>query len=850
MFIIGEVNIPFKKSEQDAMKQYVQDGGSIFFISDHYNADRNKNRWDSSEAMNGYRRGAWDNPAKGMSAEEAASPAMQGVQSNMTDVVAPSQAFGITSGVGSVSMHAGSTLAILDPVKAKGLVYVPQNVDAWGNAVDQGVYSGGGRAEGPYAAVSKLGAGKAAFIGDSSPVEDITPKYLREDNGAKKTTYDGFKGEANNSVFLVRTVQWLAHDESYTDFSQVPGLQLDQPTPLLPIEIPAQTTEPKPEPWSAPEPGYKWYDPTTFKPGSYGSTQQPPVDPVYKFVHQNTLPNAQTFQLRVVADNLPPGQTISDLSVGIYLTGGTQVAKFQNASGSWPTSYGYSTNFSMTANAAGHAYKDLTVQINPSVSGSANLRLKVAGSNTLTKAVSIANVPAEPLPDDETPVPEKISIAEARQAADNTLVTVEGVITSEPGAFGSQAFYIQDDTAGIYVFQNATGFHTGDVVSISAKKTVYNTEVELTDPVVLKKIGTANLPAPLVQSMLSEANQGQVVKLNNVAIQGYKTAAPAGSFEFNAVSESGSAYIRVDGRTGISFSEFQTLFPEGTLVNLTGISSIFRDVYQLKPLKLSDVELADAAAPVTTVAVSGVSGEGSYNKADVALSFTANDANGSGVKVTEYRLNGGEWTVVQGTVVVSAEGRNVIEYRSTDNAGNLELPQSVAVWIDATAPAIANVGSSAFYQTDSAVPLNVSATDSLSGVKSIAYALDGANIASIAEISPLSLSAGTHTLVVFAEDNAGNRAETAITLTVMMDLDHFAALIGIGEQNGWFKNHGTANSLRAKVSQLQREKPGNSRTAQLEALKKEISKHSGKHIDSAFADLLLSDLAYIESNGL
>jgi len=37
----------------------------------------------------------------------------------------------------------------------------------------KGVYNGGGRAQGPYAAVSKLGLGKAAFIGDSSPVEDV-----------------------------------------------------------------------------------------------------------------------------------------------------------------------------------------------------------------------------------------------------------------------------------------------------------------------------------------------------------------------------------------------------------------------------------------------------------------------------------------------------------------------------------------------------------------------------------------------------------------------------------------------------------------------------------------------------
>ena len=278
------------------MLQYVQNGGSIFFIADHYNADRNKNRWDASEVFNGYRRGAWTNPAKGMSVEESGSAAMQSVVSsdwlasnfgvrfrynaigdvNATSVVAPSQALGITSGVSSVAMHAGSTLAIIDPQKAKGIVYLPATSARWANAVDQGVYEGGGTAEGPFVAVSKVGAGKAGFIGDSSPVEDATPKYLREETGGSKTTYDGFK-EQNDATLLVNMVNWLSTHESYTNLSQVSGLTLDQPTSLLSMETPETSTEPQAEPWAAPASGYKWWDSSTFKAGSYGypsSSQQ------------------------------------------------------------------------------------------------------------------------------------------------------------------------------------------------------------------------------------------------------------------------------------------------------------------------------------------------------------------------------------------------------------------------------------------------------------------------------------------------------------------------------------------------------------------------------------------------
>lgn len=286
--VFPESNIPLKTTEQQAILSFVQGGGSVFFIADHYNADRNLNRWDAGEVFNGYRRGAFGNPTKGMGTAEANSAAMQGVTStdwlgtnfgirfrtnalgdvNATDIVAPSQAFGITAGVSAVAMHAGATLVVLDPTKAKGIVYLPVTTSKWASAVDQGNYAGGGRAEGPFVAVAKIGAGKAGFIGDSSAVEDATPKYKREDTGATKTTYAGWS-EVNDATLLTQMIDWLGIHESYTSLSQVAGLTLDSPTPLLAIDDPATSTEPQAEPWAAPPAGYLWYDQTTFASGSY-----------------------------------------------------------------------------------------------------------------------------------------------------------------------------------------------------------------------------------------------------------------------------------------------------------------------------------------------------------------------------------------------------------------------------------------------------------------------------------------------------------------------------------------------------------------------------------------------------
>nr|WP_232278748.1 DNA-binding protein [Paenibacillus sp. 481] len=413
VFVIPEPNIPYKTSEQAAMLQYVQTGGSILFVSDHYNADRNKNRWDASEVFNGYRRGAWENPAKGMSNEEASSVAMQGVAStdwladnfgvrfryngigNVTanHIVPSDQSFGITESVYGFAMHAGSTLAITNPKIAKGIIYLPPTQDKWGHAVDQGIYNGGGVAEGPYVSISKVLAGKAAFIGDSSPVEDITPKYLREENGQAKKTYDGFK-EVDDAKLLINLVNWLAKDEAYTSFEQVPGLQLDQPTALHSFEIPQNSTEPKAEPWAQPAAGYKWWDPSTFKKGSYGAsgggtTPTPNPDPTstYALSYPNAVTAGQPFQVTVNVNGGTPNATLQ-LKLGIYVTGGKQIGQVQNDNGTWPTSYGYQ-NVSVTTDAQGKVSKTINVRTNPLDVGGATIRLREGSKNLVTKAITV-----------------------------------------------------------------------------------------------------------------------------------------------------------------------------------------------------------------------------------------------------------------------------------------------------------------------------------------------------------------------------------------------------------------------------------------------------------------------------
>ncbi|ARU59917.1 hypothetical protein CBW65_01730 [Tumebacillus avium] len=867
VFVIGEANIPYKKSEQDAMLQYVQSGGSIFFVGDHYNADRNKNRWDANEVFNGYRRGAWDNPAKGMTAQEAASDEMQGIQSSdwlgqnfgirfrynaladitATDIAAPADTFGITQGVDTVAMHAGATLAIIDPNKAKGLVYMPKTDERWANAVDQGVYNGGGVEEGPYAAISKVGGGKAAFIGDSSPVEDATPKYLREDTGRKKTTYDGFK-EQDDATLLVNMVNWLATKENYTSFGQK-GITLDPVTPLLPFETPQTSTEPQPEPWAAPDPGYLWYESSTFKPGSFGSTQAAPVTPTYSTVHQAELPANEVFQIRMVADNFLPNSTVSGFNLGIYLTGGTQVAQVQNPDGTWPTAYGYSSQFSMTADAFGHASKTLNVRLKPGTPlGSANLRIRQASTALNTKTVTIANVPAEQLPEDKPPVPAQITIGEARDKAAGQLVTVQGVITTQPGAFGGQGFYLQDETGGVYVFQSKAGFNAGDRVEITASTEVYNTEFELTEVMAINKIGTAELPAAKVVDAVDATNQGQRVTLENVKISNLHGVTPAGSFEFNATSDKGTTLVRVDGRTGLTLDKFT--YKDGQTVTVSGVSSIFKGTFQLKPTALTDFA-ADTQAPVTTSAVSGTANENGWYREDVTVTLTATDDK-SGVARTEYQIGNGDWTEYTAPFAVNTDGTHNVAYRSVDVNGNVEAEKSLTVKLDKTMPTVDVVqsgGDLSNVNFDQTVSFSVNATDPASGVASTELYLDDHLINQNAELSAQSLGLGAHTLRVRVRDNAGNEYEGNFLFLVETNFATIDNVVNQLSERGELKNGGIKQSLIAKLDTAQRAaKAGDTDQANkhLQQLQQTLSTYvNAGNITASGAEILRSNIEYM-----
>ena len=300
VFVLAETNRPFKTSEYQALLQFVQSGKGIYFIGDHYNADRNLNSWDATEVFNGYNRSTLSQFNIGGEYGDLRNPGdAQGWLSEnfgvrfrfnavdylagASDITPALDAEGITQDVDPILMAAGATLAITDKNKAKGLVYFSQsdNATKWKYAIDEGLYFGG-RNEGPYVAISKLGLGKAAFIGDSSPIEDATPKYKRQDSGSTKKTYPGWTDPGHGATLSINIINWLASQENYTQFDDTQGHTSGELTPIA--KAPVEMDDPdNGNPWSTPSNGYNPWDTNTFAYGSFAAPQGPdasePTDP-------------------------------------------------------------------------------------------------------------------------------------------------------------------------------------------------------------------------------------------------------------------------------------------------------------------------------------------------------------------------------------------------------------------------------------------------------------------------------------------------------------------------------------------------------------------------------------------
>ncbi|WP_308634044.1 PKD domain-containing protein [Paenibacillus silvisoli] len=138
----------------------------------------------------------------------------------------------------------------------------------------------------------------------------------------------------------------------------------------------------------------------------------------------------------------------------------------------------------------------------------------------------------------------------------------------------------------------------------------------------------------------------------------------------------------------------------------------------IKVIRIANI---DRVAPVTTAAVNPAGPTGWHN-ADAVLTLDASDEL-SGVAMTEYRINQGDWMAYTGSIPAFKDGEYLVEYRSVDNAGNAETEQAITIRVDTTAPTLTvNLNQSAMWPPNHKmvdIKVTLEFDDRTSGIESV-----------------------------------------------------------------------------------------------------------------------------------
>lgn len=208
IYIVCEPNILFTAAEKTAIINFVQNGGSLFMVSDHINSDRNNDTYDSPEIWNDLlvNNSVKSNPF-GILFDSAS---FSQTTSNIPNLPNDSLLNGPMGSVTQAMWSSGTSITINPAVNSsvKGIVY--QTGSSFGNT-------------GVMFAYSRYGKGKIAAIGDSSPCDDGTG-----DTG-DNSLYNGWTTDAagNHERLIMNATIWLATKDSFVAPAAVKEIAFD-----------------------------------------------------------------------------------------------------------------------------------------------------------------------------------------------------------------------------------------------------------------------------------------------------------------------------------------------------------------------------------------------------------------------------------------------------------------------------------------------------------------------------------------------------------------------------------------------------------------------------------------------
>ncbi len=208
----------------------------------------------------------------------------------------------------------------------------------------------------------------------------------------------------------------------------------------------------------------------------------------------------------------------------------------------------------------------------------------------------------------------------------------------------------------------------------------------------------------------------------------------------------------------------------------------------------------DAGYPSTEYTIYGEMGERDWYTSPISLNLTAEDET-SGVDMTYYNLNGGDWSVYTKKIMIDDGGSYSFGFYSIDTAGNTGEIMVINFSMDNDIPLVETTisgekGENGWFLSN--VSVTMSGFDGTSGVSNISYGVNGGTWKYYSEMFGIDTE-GENRIDYNVEDQAGNIAELT-SETVLIDTGAPSSNLKIqGDlgNNDWFIT-GTVVDIRGE----------------------------------------------------
>ena len=178
----------------------------------------------------------------------------------------------------------------------------------------------------------------------------------------------------------------------------------------------------------------------------------------------------------------------------------------------------------------------------------------------------------------------------------------------------------------------------------------------------------------------------------------------------------------------------------------------------------------DKTAPATTARLAGTAKLNGWYVSNVTVTLLATDnVGGCGVEVTNYKIDGGGWQTYTLPFIIATEGAHIVEFNSTDLAGNIESNKNITFKTDKTKPTLTINQTTGFEVTANYTIISWLGSDATSGMQRFEISINGGPFSSVyLEMSHnfSGLTDGIYNVTVKAVDKAGNTVEQTIQFTV------------------------------------------------------------------------------------